>query len=70
MIETVEFSVTGMTCGGCEHAVKRAVGQIQGVQAVTASHRDGLVEVTYESALVTPEAIAGKIQKIGYTVER
>jgi copper chaperone len=68
MAETVHLTVTGMTCGGCENAVKRAVGQIAGVQEVTASHAAKSVDVTYENDRVTPEMIRERIQGLGYRV--
>jgi copper chaperone len=64
----VTLSVTGMTCGGCENAVKRAVGALPGVSAVTASHQSNEVSVTYESAQVSRDEIAAKIAALGYHV--
>jgi len=68
MTQTVTLHVTGMTCGGCENAVKRAVGQLTGVRSVNASHGDARVDVTYDDESVTRDAIAEKIRKIGYDV--
>jgi copper ion binding protein len=68
MHETATLRVTGMTCGGCENAVKRAVGQLDGVAEVAASHEAEEVVVTYDAARVGPEAIAAKIQRLGYQV--
>lgn len=69
MTQTLNLRVTGMTCNGCENAVKRAVGQLPGVQAVQASHAGGTVDVTYDDQSVTREAIAEKIRRLGYGVE-
>ena len=45
MSQDVTLSVTGMTCGGCENAVQRAVGQLPGVSAgdgvASRADRDG-----------------------------
>ena len=60
--------VTGMTCGGCENAVKRAVGQLEGVAEVSASHKDEQVAVTFDPAKVGIDAIKTKIGKLGYQV--
>jgi copper chaperone CopZ len=68
MSETMSFRVTGMTCGGCENAVKRALGRLDGVTDVTASHAEERVGVTFDPAKVTPEAIRQKIAAAGYTV--
>jgi copper chaperone len=57
-----------MTCGGCENAVKRAVGQLPGVSSVAASHQQERVDVEYDPATVDVAAIRQKITRLGYTV--
>jgi copper chaperone CopZ len=68
MMETLTLNVTGMTCGGCENAVKRALSRLEGVGEVTASHTDARVAVTFDPARVSPEEIRSRIGAIGYTV--
>lgn len=68
MSTTLTLPVHGMTCGGCENAVKRAVGAMAGVSEVTASHHDARVVVTYDAAVVAPGDIEAKIGKLGYRV--
>lgn len=68
MATVLTLPVQGMTCGGCENAVTRAVGTLSGVTAVTASHSAAQVVVTYDPALVTPADITLKIGRLGYTV--
>jgi len=58
-----------MTCGGCENAVKRALGQMQGVERVDASHAAGSVDITFDDALVTLAAVKGRIETLGYHVQ-
>ncbi len=67
---TLTLHVTGMTCGGCENAVKRAVGRLPGVAEVSASHQEQRVVVSYDAAQATPETIVAKINGLGYRVER
>ncbi len=69
MSETLKLHVTGMTCGGCENAVKRAVSRLAGVIDVSASHAEEQVTVTFEAGAVTPDAIKQKIAAVGYTVQ-
>lgn len=57
-----------MTCGGCENAIKLSVSQLNGVLAVTASHKDSRVEVTYDSGQVAAEKIKHAIEELGYRV--
>ena len=66
---TQSLHVTGMTCGGCENAVRRAVGQLPGVSSVAASHVEQRVDVSFDPAAVDLEAIKQKIGKLGYSVE-
>jgi copper chaperone len=68
MTSEVTLPVSGMTCSGCENAVKRVVGQLPGVAAVAASHRDHTVQVTFDPAVIAPADIAGRIRALGYTV--
>ncbi|MCX6551797.1 MAG: cation transporter [Acidobacteria bacterium] len=67
-MDTVTVRVTGMTCGGCENAVKRALGRLDGVAVVTASHVEQKVGVTFDPARVTLDQIAQKITAAGFTV--
>ena len=66
MSVTRRFDVTGMTCGGCERSLSRAVSRLPGVSAVAASHAEQTATVTYDNTLVTPEAIAAAIKDAGY----
>jgi copper ion binding protein len=67
---TVTLHVTGMTCGGCEKAVARSVGQLDGVSEVAASHEEEQVQVTFDESKVTREAIEARINRLGYHVEQ
>ncbi len=68
MAESLQLRVAGMTCGGCENAVKRALQQIEGVEDVTASHDAGLVGVRFDAAKVTPAVLKERIELLGYDV--
>ncbi len=57
-----------MTCGGCENAVKRALGQLEGVEDVSASHTANLVGVRYDTGKVTRSMVQEKIEALGYEV--
>ena len=67
-MEQLTLNVTGMTCSGCENAVKRAVSRIDGVTSVTASHADNRVVVEYDDAKADRARIAAAISKAGYSV--
>ena len=67
MTETLR--VTGMTCGGCENAIKMAVGRMPGVSAVEASRTDERVTVSFDPARVNLDAVKAKIAGLGYQVQ-
>jgi len=48
-MDKLQLRVTGMTCGGCENAVKRTLQKLDGVTEVTASHAQEAVGVTFRS---------------------
>lgn len=61
------FTVTGMSCGGCEENVENSVGDIEGVSGVTADHESDTVEVDADG--VADGDIAAAIEDAGYDVE-
>lgn len=67
-MDTVTLTVTGMTCGGCENSVKRALGRLQGVIDVAASHAEQKVVVTLDPASVTPAQVRERIAACGFAV--
>jgi copper chaperone len=64
----IVLQVTGMTCGGCETAVRRAVGRVPGVVSVEASHREERVTVTFGDDRPDRGAVVAAIERIGFTV--
>jgi copper chaperone len=65
------LKVSGMTCAGCEVAVRLAARSVDGVQDVTVSYAKGKAEVTYDPAKTSPAAIATAItKKSGFTAEQ
>ena len=64
------LKVSGMTCAGCEVAVKIAAKKVEGVTEVVVSYNKAAAQVTYNPAKTTPEAIVKVIQaKTGYKAE-
>jgi copper chaperone CopZ len=64
----VTIPVQGMTCEGCENAVKKSISSLEGVGEVTASHTDSIATVKYDKTAVTQADIELKIAEAGYTV--
>jgi copper chaperone len=67
-VTTVTLNVTGMTCGGCENSVKRALGRLDGVTEVAASHVDQKVVVTMDAARVSEAQVRERIAACGFSV--
>ena len=56
-----------MSCGHCVTSVKRALGQLEGVEVLEVTV--GSATVSYDPAAVTPERITQAIEDEGYTAE-
>ncbi len=69
MRETLSLRVAGMTCGGCENAVKRTLLKLPGVESVSASHSEGSVRIDYKPGSVAIGAIRSAIESLGYDVQ-
>jgi copper chaperone CopZ len=68
MNEKLSLRVTGMTCGGCENAVKRTLMKLDGVESVSASHTENRVVASYDPARVAPVTMRKAIEALGYNV--
>jgi len=68
--QTCTLKVSGMTCAGCEAAVRLAARSVEGVKDAKVNYAKGNAEVTYDPAKTTPEAIAKVItEKSGFKAE-
>ena len=61
------FEVHGMTCGGCEQSIVRALLQVSGVRAAHASHSQRRVAVE-STAPVDQETVRRAIEDAGFDV--
>jgi len=61
------YTVTGMSCGGCEENVERSVGNLDGVNTVEADNESDTVEVVADG--VADDEIQAAIEDAGYDVE-
>ena len=68
MVETLRLTVRNSVCSGWEHAVKRALRQVDGVEGVTASYKANLVGITFDSTRVTVAALKAHVESLGYDV--
>ncbi|MEI2778419.1 MAG: heavy metal-associated domain-containing protein [Tetrasphaera sp.] len=66
---TTEYSVTGMTCGHCEQAVREEVSQVQGVESLEVSAAEARLVVTSTDEL-DDDAVVAAVEEAGYHAKR
>ena len=62
------LNVNGMMCSHCEHAVRTAVGTLDGVKSVEVDLKGKTVTTKYDPDKVGPDQIRGAIEDQGYDV--
>jgi copper chaperone len=67
-LQSIEISVYGMSCEGCERTIQTAIGELTGIQEVKASHLDSTVIVKFDKTEVTFDKMKTVITDKGYTV--
>lgn len=68
-MEKVTLLVEGMSCGHCVKAVESSVGGLNGVASVSVDLENKKVDVEFNQAEVTVEAIKETIDDQGYDVK-
>lgn len=64
MAETLTFTVAGMTCDHCKHAVSSEIARVTGVDAVDVDLETKLVTVTGEG--LDDRQLRAAIEEAGY----
>lgn len=67
-IKTIEVSVKGMSCTGCENTIKESVSKIAGVTECTASFKENKAIVKFDSTKTNFTALSAAITDAGYEV--
>jgi len=66
--QTLDLSVSGMTCGNCARSVERKLLATPGVRKAVVDLANARAAVEYDAALVEPGAIANAVRQLGYEV--
>jgi copper chaperone CopZ len=66
-MSTATYTVTGMTCAHCVHAVTEEVTAVPGVTDVQVDLETGALTVTSESP-VDDDAVAAAVDEAGYAL--
>ena len=64
-MEQATIAVQGMSCGHCVASVKRALGQLEGVEVQEVA--GGAASVAYDPQAISPRQIMAAIEAEGYT---
>ncbi len=64
----VTLNVNGMTCDGCENAIKAGVENLEGIAEVESSHEESWTRVKFDKNVTSLEEISKKITDTGYEV--
>ena len=65
----VTLNVEGMTCDGCENAIKAGVETLDGIATVESSYEEGWTRVKYDQNQTSVDDIQAKITETGYEVK-
>ena len=67
-VQTVEFSISGMTCASCEEHVNHEVNKLSGIIKSTASYENGNAIVEFDNSKTNIAEIEKAINGTGYSV--
>ena len=63
----VTFSVTGMSCGGCEKSITEALHKLDGVSSASANTSASMAMAQFDSKTVNPATMVDAINKLGFS---
>lgn len=69
-VETVELTISGMTCAACSARVEKRLNTLPGVQAATVNLATGRAAVQYISGLTNIGEIRKTVEKLGYGAQQ
>lgn len=67
-IQRTEFKIKGMTCSGCEEAVKQEVNKLQGILKAEISYPNSNATIAFDTTKTTLALIEKAINSTGYKV--
>lgn len=70
MSETRTYTVTGMSCGHCESAVREEIEALEGVAGISVSAAEASLSLTVEEPTAGDEAVLAAVEEAGYVAER
>lgn len=67
-IYTVEFTINGMTCSGCEEHINYEVNKLAGIIKTTVSYEKGNTIVKFDKTKTNIQELEKAIAKTGYSI--
>lgn len=67
-VQTVEFTISGMTCSGCEEHVNHEVNKLTGIISSNASYKNSNAIVEFDNSKTNIAEIESAINGTGYSV--
>lgn len=67
--ERVSLTAPDISCEHCVSSIQQAVGELQGVESVSASEQTRVVDVRFDPSLVTVDRIRAVLDDAGYPVQ-
>ena len=66
----LSLKIDGMSCGGCEQSVEKAIGNLPGITNVKADHITGQVKVEFFNHEPATETLTQTLDKIGFHLSK
>ncbi len=67
-VESLNLSVSGMTCANCARSVERKLSGTPGVTKAVVELEGGRAYVEYDPQLVMPDVLKNAVRDLGYEV--
>ena len=67
-MKNITVKVDGMTCGGCQAAVEKAIASLGGVASAKVSLEAGAAEVNFDETTLGAEEIEKAVEEAGFEV--
>ena len=68
-MQTLNFDINGMTCGGCTGSVQDALSKLDGVSHAEVTLHPGAATVVVDPARASPAQIQAAIAHLGYSAK-
>lgn len=64
------LQITGMTCAACAARIEKGLGRVEGVAQANVNLALERATITYDPALINPQALESKVEALGYGIAR